>query len=647
MLIFPEPTNRLSIFSSDLVIGSLAELQINLSDTSGLQAIDLLLGYDKSIFSIPTSSAVYTSTTLTSGWTFLLNTNVPGQINISGFSISPLGTNSGTLINLNLEVNNGIVPGLTTLKLLSASLNEEKIPVSLDNLTVQTNYGSHNISVSPGTTSIPDWAYFDSQLNGASLPDSIETIGIGAFKGNYLENIILPEQLEHIGDAAFAHNKLNQIIIPESVTSIGERAFTDNQLIEVKIPSGVVSIGKEAFKGNKIENVILPRSVKSLGPEAFDLDVKIMWPSSIALGDSAATHINLQELESWVGPDSAFISGVPTDEAYAVPIYAHPGSEADLITFDSLSIDHNQPRAAERAIFLSNEIDLSNYEAGLIPENNRYGTTSDGIYDEGFVGAYAFFGQYTAEITFEVGGKNKFTDVISDAVTGGSSADGTLDLYLSHGNNGDAFFLHDAFSAYHQDVVTQKDAFNKDYAARIENINSIYAGDADDIIDLTTTEAVGETSGGGVNNVFAGKGDDIVLGSQGKVHGEDGDDTLISHHSTVMNGGSGADAFGFIATPGMQDSLTGLMKEPIHRIEDFETGVDSIRFYVSSDLESTGSMQTANTNHITKTTDGDLKWMYFHADTISTSMTIEMNNQPWIMDDIDFITYTPLTPGLG
>ena len=32
----------------------------------------------------------------------------------------------------------------------------------------------------------------------------------------------------------------------------------------------------------------------------------------------------------------------------------------DLITFDSLSIDHNKPGAAERAIFLSNEIDLSN-----------------------------------------------------------------------------------------------------------------------------------------------------------------------------------------------------------------------------------------------------------------------------------------------
>ena len=248
MLIFPEPTNRLSIFSSDLVIGSQAELQINLSDTSGLQAIDLLLDYDESIFSIPTSSAVYTSTTLTNGWTFLLNTNVPGQINISGFGISPLGTNSGALLNLNLDVDNGILPSNTTLKLLSASLNEDTIPVSLVDLTVQTNYGSHNISITPGTTTIPDWAYFDSQLTGATLPDSVETIGIGAFKGNYLENIILPEQLRHIGDAAFAHNKLDLVIIPDSVTSIGERAFTDNQLKEVRIPSGVVHIDKEALR---------------------------------------------------------------------------------------------------------------------------------------------------------------------------------------------------------------------------------------------------------------------------------------------------------------------------------------------------------------------------------------------------------------
>ena len=363
-----------------------------------------------------------------------------------------------------------------------------------------------------------------------------------------------------------------------------------------------------------------------------------------ASGSSSGDVMDLARLDSWSGPDSAFIDGVPTDEATAVAIYAQPGAGADLITFDSLGDAHKHPGSAERAVFLSNDLDLSNIDSALIPDDQRYGTTSDGTYEPGFIAAYSFFGQYTTDISFGISGMNKFTDVIADAVTGGSSADGTLDLYLTNGSNGDAFFLHDAFSDYHKDVETKKDAFGRDYAARIANINSIHAGDADDIIDLTTTESIGEISGGGVKNVFAGKGDDIVIGSHVQVFGEDGNDTLISHHGTVMSGGAGEDLFGFLATPGMQDLTNGFLSEPIHRIQDFETGVDSIKFYVSSDLESTGSMQTGNRDHITKTANGDIEWMYFHAGATSKTMTIEMNGQFWAMDDIEFITYKPVIP---
>ena len=151
-------------------------------------------------------------------------------------------------------------------------------------------------------------------------------------------------------------------------------------------------------------------------------------------------------------------------------------------------------------------------------------------------------------------------------------------------------------------------------------------------------------SGGGVANVYGGRGDDVLLGGDGNVFGEEGSDTLISHHSATMTGGSGKDIFGFLATPAMQDSVTGVISEPVHRIQDFETGVDSIKFYVSSDLETTGSMQTGNSDHITKTADGDIEWMYFHAGATSKTMTVEMNGQSWSMGDIEFVAYTPITP---
>ena len=113
-----------------------------------------------------------------------------------------------------------------------------------------------------------------------------------------------------------------------------------------------------------------------------------------------------------------------------------------------------------------------------------------------------------------------------------------------------------------------------------------------------------------------------------------------------MTGGSGDDIFGFLATPSMQAELSALNSEPVHSITDFETGSDSIRFYVSSELDQTGSVQTGNSDYITKTAEGDIEWMYFHAGQTSKTITVKMNDQSWSMDDIAFITYTPVTPEL-
>ena len=363
-------------------------------------------------------------------------------------------------------------------------------------------------------------------------------------------------------------------------------------------------------------------------------------------GNTGQDRIDMSKLKSYFNPSETFFDIDESRKGFILPIYSQPGGSADLTIFDSLVDAHKHPGSAERAVFLSNDLDLTGVGSGLVPNDNRYGSTSDGVHAEGFAAVYGFFGQYTTDISFGISGKNKFTDVITDAVTDGTAADGTLDLYLTSGSNGDAFLLHDAFSEYHKDVEIKKDSFGRNYAARVENINSIFAGDADDIIDLTTTESTDGISGGGVMNVFAGRGDDVVLGSNGNVFGEEGNDTLISHHSATMTGGSGKDIFGFLATPAMQDSVTGVISEPVHKILDFKTGVDSIKFYVSSDLESTGSIQTGNTNRITRTGDGDIEWVYFHAGATSKTMTVEMTGQSWSMDDIEFITYTPIAPEL-
>ena len=122
---------------STAAIGQAINLPISLDDATGLKAFEFVLGYDSTTFSLPTSSPIYTSTGITNGWSFLVNTNLPGQINVAGSGINPLPASSGALINLNLDVKDGINPTTTNLDLVSASLNEGTIPVSLQDQSLE------------------------------------------------------------------------------------------------------------------------------------------------------------------------------------------------------------------------------------------------------------------------------------------------------------------------------------------------------------------------------------------------------------------------------------------------------------------------------------------------------------------------------
>ena len=229
----------------------------------------------------------------------------------------------------------------------------------------------------------------------------------------------------------------------------------------------------------------------------------------------------------------------PTDnQTEYLPIYANPKEGADYILFDSAVKKDNEPidLIEERSVFLSNDIDL-NSQSDLntyIPESLRMGTLSDGVYTEeqGFLSVYAFEGGYTLDINNAVAGKNSFSDVIEDDFYKTDiNISPTLDVYLTNSTNGDAYFLHDTFNDYFENLALEKDALGEDFMPRFNKLNSLYAGDGDDIIDLTSTEKskIGENSnaGGGITNIYGGDGKDIITGADGNVYGEDGDLSLI------------------------------------------------------------------------------------------------------------------------
>ena len=98
--------------------------------------------------------------------------------------------------------------------------------------------------------SIASQAFDGSLLTSVVIPESVTTIGEGAFRScSGLISITILEGVISIGRTAFAYcSALTSITIPESVTSIGADAFSDCRVLTcIAIPESVTSIGESAF----------------------------------------------------------------------------------------------------------------------------------------------------------------------------------------------------------------------------------------------------------------------------------------------------------------------------------------------------------------------------------------------------------------
>ena len=202
-------------------------------------------------------------------------------------------------------------------------------------------------------TAIEQQAFYQAQVNGLVLPNTISVLGDGCFNSAYITtltvpplvtvlpnnaffiiqplynnetgeelpiNIILPQNLTKIGISCFDGALIKQIAIPDTVTEIGANAFNYcEQLASIALPSGLQKISSRMLAGcRSLTSITIPASVTEIASQAFTSSglTSITIPSTVTtLGSSAfyscesLAHMDIQANVTEIPDEFAAESG--------------------------------------------------------------------------------------------------------------------------------------------------------------------------------------------------------------------------------------------------------------------------------------------------------------------------------------------------
>lgn len=181
-----------------------------------------------------------------------------------------------------------------------------------------------------------------SSRTSVTIPDSVRSVGAGAFQNLELASVSLGDGLESIGSSSFANNHLQEVHLPAGVTEVPYRAFAANWMTSFSVSGTGVVLGEESFEGNNFQGLTIPDGVVEIGPRALQVDAMydVRIPASVTTIAADAFGTDYLQSVFFEGALPDWPSGASTIDI--VNVYYYVGAAgfefADLFVFPDSTV---------------------------------------------------------------------------------------------------------------------------------------------------------------------------------------------------------------------------------------------------------------------------------------------------------------------
>jgi hypothetical protein len=146
------------------------------------------------------------------------------------------------------QLGQGVFDGCSSLEHIFLPDGLKRLP----NAAFRNCASLYRITLPYSLVSIGDHALSGCAIQSIDLPDTLKTVGYGAFAGSGLSEVFLPEGLTELRDFAFVNCRLEELTVPATVTWLGSGFATGNPLTTLRFSGNAPFFGKDALDDLKL-----------------------------------------------------------------------------------------------------------------------------------------------------------------------------------------------------------------------------------------------------------------------------------------------------------------------------------------------------------------------------------------------------------